>query len=245
MTDTTDYAGQPFDRQKFESLLKRRFFYTEAFEIYRTVSGFEGDNRGLFDYGPPGCGLMANIVDLWRKHFILEQVTAVESVREYTPNVIEPSFGIGRILYSLLEQVYWCRPHDAARGILSLPLSVAPTKVLLVPLSSHPSFTPIIKKLSRKLRTLGISNRVDNSSASIGKRYARNDELGTPFGITVDFETVKDGSVTLRERDSTKQVRASEKEVFAAVKNLVEGVERWEDVVGRLPVFTTPQEGDE
>lgn len=72
---------------------------------------------------------------------------------------------------------------------------------------------------------------------SIDKRYARNDELGTPFGITVDFETVQNGSLTLRERDSTMQVRSGEEEVFGAVMNLVAGLEAWEDVLGKLPRF--------
>ncbi|OCL09194.1 glycyl-tRNA synthetase [Glonium stellatum] len=161
----------------------------------------------------------------------------VEHTRDYTPNVIEPSFGIGRILYSLLEQIYWHRPEDVARGVLSLPFSVAPTKVLLVPLSSQPEFVPIIRKISQRLRSLGISNRIDDTSASIGKRYSRNDELGTPLGITVDFDSVKDGSITLRDRDSTKQVRASQDEVIAAIKSLVEGQETWEDVFKRLPEF--------
>lgn len=84
---------------------------------------------------------------------------------------------------------------------------------------------------------MGVSNRVDDSSASIGKRYARNDELGTPFGITVDFQSVKDNTFTLRDRDSMKQVRASEDEICKAVKSLVEGEETWEDVRKRLPEF--------
>lgn len=95
-----------------------------------------------------------------------------------------------------------------------------------------------MRKLSRKLRALGIFSRVDNSGASIGKRYARNDELGTPFGITVYFETVKDGSLTLRERDSTKQVRASEEDILAVVKSLIDESETWEDILRRLPGFT-------
>jgi glycyl-tRNA synthetase len=78
---------------------------------------------------------------------------------------------------------------------------------------------------------------VDNSSASIGKRSARNDELGTPFGITLDLETVKNGSLTLRERDTTKQVRASEDEILDAVKNLVNMSETWLDVSKHLPEF--------
>jgi glycyl-tRNA synthetase len=89
-----------------------------------------------------------------------------------------------------------------------------------------------------KLRRSGISNRVDDSSASIGKRYSRNDELGTPFGITVDFQSVKDNTFTLRDRDTTKQVRASEDEILQAIKLLVDGEETWEDVRKRLPEFT-------
>jgi glycyl-tRNA synthetase len=91
--------------------------------------------------------------------------------------------------------------------------------------------------MTQKLRRLGVSNRVDDSSASIGKRYARNDELGTPLGITVDFQSVKDNTFTLRDRDTTKQVRASEDEICKAVKALVDGEETWEDVRKRLPEF--------
>lgn len=121
--------------------------------------------------------------------------------------------------------------------VLSFPPTVAPTKVLIVPLSGHLDFKPFISKLTYKLRRMGISNRIDDSSASIGKRYARNDELGTPLGITIDFQTVKDNSVTLRDRDSTKQVRATEDEICAAIKSLVDGEETWEEVQKRLPAF--------
>lgn len=122
--------------------------------------------------------------------------------------------------------------------VLSFPPAVAPTKVLLVPLSTHESFRPLVQRLSANLRRAGISSKVDDSSASIGKRYARNDELGTPFGVTVDFQSVKDNTFTLRERDSTKQVRASEDEILQAIKSLVDGVEVWQDVQKRLPEFT-------
>ncbi len=108
----------------------------------------------------------------------------------------------------------------------------------MVPLSSNTVFNPLIRHLSQRLRSLGISNRVDDSSASIGKRYARNDELGTALGITVDFQSVQDGSITLRDRDSTKQVRAGEDEILAAVQALIDGSETWSDVMQRLPQFT-------
>lgn len=92
--------------------------------------------------------------------------------------------------------------------------------------------------MTSKLRRLGISNRVDDSSASIGKRYARNDELGTPFGLTVDFQSVEDSTFTLRDRDTTKQVRASEDEILKALKSLTDGEETWSDILKRLPEFT-------
>jgi glycyl-tRNA synthetase len=114
---------------------------------------------------------------------------------------------------------------------------VAPNKVLIVPLSSNPQLNPIARELSARLRRLGIANVIDASSASIGKRYARNDELGTPLGVTVDFDTLKDGSVTLRERDSMVQVRGSEDEVVTAIKGLVEGTETWEQVTARMEIF--------
>ncbi|KAI9844886.1 MAG: Glycine--tRNA ligase 1, mitochondrial [Sclerophora amabilis] len=168
----------------------------------------------------------------------------VESIRQYIPNVIEPSFGIGRIIYCLLEHLYWHRRGDEARGVLSFPPSVAPTKVLIVPLSTHPSFAPYLKQLSQQLRALGVSYRVDDSSASIGKRYSRNDELGTSFGITVDFDSVKDDTFTLRDRDSTKQVRANATEIMRAIKNLADDVESWTDVFKRLPEFKGPSGED-
>lgn len=160
----------------------------------------------------------------------IEKRTRVTNIREYTPSVIEPSFGIGRILYTLMEHVYWSRPEDANRGVLSFPPSMAPTKVLLVPLSSNTQFNPALAKIGAAIRKNGISSRVDASSASIGKRYARNDELGTPFGITVDFQTLQDDTITLRERDSTRQVRGTIAEVVEAVRQLVEGEKTWEEL---------------
>ncbi|KAI5790286.1 glycyl-tRNA synthetase [Geopyxis carbonaria] len=160
-----------------------------------------------------------------------------QTTREFTPNVIEPSFGIGRIFYSLIEHLFYTRPSDAARGVLAFPPKIAPTKVLLVPLSGKDEFNPIVAELGRTLRKAGIANRVDDSSATIGKRYARNDELGTPFGVTVDFQTLKDGTVTLRERDSMKQVRGETEVVVRAVADMLEGRESWEEVVQRMGEF--------
>jgi len=71
MATTTTFKGEPFSRELLEQLIKRRLFYTPSFEIYQGIQGIE--SKGLFDYGPPGCSLQANIVDIWKKHFILEE----------------------------------------------------------------------------------------------------------------------------------------------------------------------------
>ncbi|RCI16138.1 hypothetical protein L249_2131 [Ophiocordyceps polyrhachis-furcata BCC 54312] len=185
-------------------------------------------------------GVADGKVDIKGDSVKIEFRKRVENTREYTPNVIEPSFGIGRILYALVEHNFWTRASDGgdeARGVLSFPPIVAPTKVLLVPLSSNAQFKPAVKELSQKLRRLGVSSRVDDSSASIGKRYSRNDELGTPLGVTVDFQTLQDGTVTLRDRDSTTQVRAAEKEILAAIQSLVDGTKDWATISSELPKF--------
>lgn len=168
----------------------------------------------------------------------IEKVKRMEHVREYVPNVIEPSFGIGRIIYSIFEHCFWTRPEDSARGILSFPPLVAPTKVLLVPLSNNKTLKGMIDMVSGSLKEANIPFRIDDSGVSIGKRYARNDELGTPFGITIDFDSLKDESVTLRERDSTRQMRGSIKDVIKSIVDICYKGGSWDESTKKLTVFT-------
>lgn len=122
---------------------------------------------------------------------------------------------------------------------------MAPTKVLVAPLFKEKEYSTIAEELSRKLRALGISSRVDKSGASIGKRYSRNDEVGTPFGITVDTTTLEDGSVTMRDRDSMDQVRADEARIFEAVQAMLAGSKTWADIKGELPIFVRKESEEE
>ncbi|KAF5677881.1 glycyl-trna synthetase [Fusarium heterosporum] len=198
----------------------------------------ELSDNGSITLEVPGVG--DGKVQVSKDAIAIEFRKRVENTREFVPNVIEPSFGIGRILYSLMEHSFWTRGSeggDEARGVLSFRPTVAPTKVLLVPLSSNAQFKPLLKQLSQRLRSAGISSRVDDSSASIGKRYSRNDELGTPLGITIDFQTVQDGTVTLRDRDSTNQVRAEQEKIIDAIRSLVDGSKSWSQVESELPKF--------
>lgn len=170
----------------------------------------------------------------------IERQTLKQSIREFTPNVIEPSFGLGRILYTLLEHSFWSREQDVDRGVLSLPVVVAPTKVLIVPLSTK-KFDELVQEVSSKLRKAGVFSRVDDSNQSIGRRYARNDELGTPFGLTLDFASVQHRTMTLRERDTTEQLIGDIDEVIAVVIDLCNGAIGWAEACERLPRYTGQQ----
>ncbi|AMD18784.1 HBL118Cp [Eremothecium sinecaudum] len=185
---------------------------------------------------------MEGDIELDDKFITIEHRQKTEHVREYVPNVIEPSFGIGRIIYAIFEHSFWSRPEDTARAVLSFPPLVAPTKVLLVPLSNNAELTPVVKKVSEILRSEKIPFKVDDSGVSIGKRYSRNDELGTPFGITIDFESAKDGSVTLRERDSTKQVRGSVADIIAVIRDITYNGVSWEQGTKHLAEFISQSE---
>ncbi|KAF8511031.1 glycine-tRNA ligase [Gautieria morchelliformis] len=167
----------------------------------------------------------------------IKRTVVKQSTREFVPNVIEPSFGLGRILYMLLEHSFWTREDDEQKGVLSLPILVAPIKVLIVPLSAKEELQPLVQEVSAKLRREGVFSRVDDSTASIGKRYARNDELGTPFGITVDFASPKNRTLTLRERDTTSQLIGSVDDVLRVVCTLVRGDITWEDASAQLSIY--------
>ena len=86
MASTTTLKGQPLDRPVFDSMLRRRMFYTPSFEIY-------GGTAGLYDYGPPGCSLQANVIDLWRKHFVLEEDMLEVDCTALTPHEVLKTSG--------------------------------------------------------------------------------------------------------------------------------------------------------
>lgn len=231
------------DKKKFGPKFRKDAGAVTKFLTERTQCELEDLAKELADSGKivaqvPGVGEVEIPAELVK----IARVERTEHIREFTPNVIEPSFGLGRIIYSVFEHSFWARPEDKDRSVLSLPPLVAPTKVLVVPLSSHSDLTPLVSKITSALRKAQVPFKVDDSSASIGKRYARNDELGTPFGITIDFDTVKDGSVTLRERDSTKQVRGSLEDIVNAVKAITYDGVSWAQGTSLLTPFETVTE---
>lgn len=129
----------------------------------------------------------------------------------WTPYVIEPAAGLTRSLMAFLVDAYHEEEVPNAKGgtdtrtVLKLHPKLAPVKAAVLPLSKNEELTPIAKELAAKLRQ--IWNIDYDESAAIGRRYRRQDEIGTPFCITVDFDTKEDRAVTIRERDSMEQSR--------------------------------------
>ncbi|KZC10262.1 PREDICTED: glycine--tRNA ligase [Dufourea novaeangliae] len=159
-------------------------------------------------------------------------------VEEIIPSVIEPSFGIGRIMYAIFEHNFRTREGDEKRTYFSLPPVVAPLKCSVLPLSGNDEFVPFVKQLSQNLTKLDVSHKIDDSSGSIGRRYARTDEIAIPFGITIDFDTLKTPhSATLRERDSMGQVRINLDELPSVVRDLSYGKITWSEVEAKYPKF--------
>ncbi|XP_032094193.1 glycine--tRNA ligase-like [Thamnophis elegans] len=166
-------------------------------------------------------------------------------VEEIVPNVIEPSFGLGRIMYSIFEHTFRIREGDEQRTYFSFPAVVAPFKCSVLPLSQNQEFIPFVKELSEALTRNGVSHKVDDSSGSIGRRYARTDEIGVAFGITVDFDTVNKTphTATLRDRDSMRQIRAEISKLPVLVGDLANGNITWADVEARYPPFEGQETG--
>lgn len=162
---------------------------------------------------------------------------------KFTPSVIEPSFGMGRILYSLLEHSFYQRDGDDQRCVMKFNPQVAPQKCAVLPISSNPEMNAIVEEIAAALMESDMSTKVDTSTASLGRRYARADEVGVPFAVTVDFETLTDGTVTLRERDSTTQIRLPKDDVTRLIFDIVHNRTNWEEAKKKYPVVIVDEEG--
>uniref|UniRef100_A0A061R117 Glycine--tRNA ligase n=1 Tax=Tetraselmis sp. GSL018 TaxID=582737 RepID=A0A061R117_9CHLO len=180
--------------------------------------------------------------DLRAEHVSIKRVTNKQNGRSFTPSVIEPSFGIGRIMYCMFEHCFYTRQDDENKGVFAFKPHIAPTKATVFPLLQKPELNERARAISAELTKLRLSNIIDTTGTGIGKRYARTDELGVPFAVTVDYETVSNNTVTLRERDSTSQVRVPAGEVPAVVRDLVSGELKWDDVTAKYPAQATASE---
>ncbi|MEO3858579.1 glycine--tRNA ligase [Acrocarpospora sp. B8E8] len=145
-----------------------------------------------------------------------------ETGERYVPYVIEPAAGVDRAALTFLLDAYTVDQAPNAKGVMEertvmrLDHRLAPVKVAVLPLSRNADLSPKAKDLAAQLRRRW---NVDfDDAGAIGRRYRRQDEIGTPFAITVDFDTLEDHAVTIRERDTMAQQRVSLDQVEAYLR---------------------------
>ena len=148
---------------------------------------------------------------------------------DIVPHVVEPSYGIDRMCYAVLEQAY---DEDTADGetrtVMRFAPCVAPVQVAVFPLMTRDGLDTIALDITHAFHRKGIQAEYDDSGA-IGRRYRRQDEIGTPFAVTVDYDTKENNTVTLRDRDSMKQVRVAIDKLPETLSLLIDGSVKFED----------------
>ena len=147
-----------------------------------------------------------------------------QTKEKYIPHCIEPSLGVDRLMLALICSAY---AEDEVggekRSLLKFDPKVAPIKIAVLPLvKNKEALVTVARELFDKLRVRW--NCQWDATGAIGRRYRRADEVGTPFCITVDFETIeKDNAVTIRDRDTTEQIRIPMDEVVSYLSKQIDG----------------------
>ncbi len=160
------------------------------------------------------------------EHVEIIHQKVVERGKRFIPHVVEPSFGSDRLLYVALEYAYHAKDD---RAMLSFPRDIAPLQVGVYPLVSKDGLPEKALELHKIMLDESFLAEYDEAG-SIGRRYARADEIGIPLGITVDYETLSDNTVTIRDRDSWKQVRTSIEDLPELLHKYFRGKINFEDL---------------
>jgi glycyl-tRNA synthetase len=147
----------------------------------------------------------------------------------FIPHVLELSFGIDRMLWALLDAKYEkVKTEKGERYVLHLPPKIAPTQVAVLPLLGKDGLPekamPIYEQLAKEFKCFY------DVGGSIGRRYARMDEIGTPYCVTIDHQTLQDGTVTIRERDTAAQKRPASSELGPIIGKLLSGDMKFESL---------------
>jgi glycyl-tRNA synthetase len=153
--------------------------------------------------------VMVGNYQVFKEQVEIGQQKIVERGKRFIPHVVEPSFGCDRLFYVALEYAYKVKDD---RVVLSFPRCITPIQVGIYPLMGKDGLDTKALELQKQLTAAGFMTDYDESG-SIGRRYARADEAGVALGITIDYDTLNDDTVTIRDRDSWQQVRTPIKEL--------------------------------
>ncbi len=193
-------------------------FGERARDVFKALSRVSSEELVNLVESAKGDTIVIEGIEIPRNLIKVEEVTERIAVEKFVPHVVEPSFGAERLLYVALEFAYH---EENGRVVLRFPPYLAPIKAVVLPLVDREPLTSIARNVLALLSSAGITAYYDDSG-SIGRRYARADEIGVPFAITVDFDTPSTNTVTVRDRDTKKQVRIPINELVKALKSCIE-----------------------
>jgi len=234
-------AKKPAEALAFEEALAKNGKASINVASYEVLLAKQAAEKAAKEGKPykPDVAVDSDTVEVTRDMVSFKEVTITVKGETVQPHVIEPAFGIGRIMYSIFEHSFRQRvvQNEAEkRWYLSLPAIIAPIKFSVLPLVTH---SDVQKALANEVRTilldLGYSAKLDATHEAIGRRYARTDEIGIPFGVTIDNQSKDDRTVTVRERDSCAQVRVKIDELHKVARDLMKASDdgAWGSVVKR------------
>ncbi len=161
--------------------------------------------------------------DLSRHQEFSKQNLSVKVEKEQVvPEVLEIAFGIERPLFCLIDNSFRSESKERDTDWLQFPPEVAPIQVAVFPLMGKPELLDPASEIFSDVMDAGFVAQYD-VGGSIGKRYRRQDEVGTPFCVTIDYTTIEDGTVTVRDRDTMEQVRVRKDNLTKVLRDLVRG----------------------
>ena len=207
--------GVPDDRIRIRQHLptERVFYAADAWDIEIKTNNF-----GWVEL----CGVHDR-TDYDLKQHSKESGTNLEAVREdgsrFVPHILEIAFGTDRPTYALIDLFYQKKEEDDGKTIFKIPYHMAPIAVSVFPLMKKDELVEIAQSVSSELSQYFIVDY--DASGSIGKRYLRSMTNGIPFAVTIDFDSIKDEMVTVRDRDSGKQERVKINELKDKLKGLL------------------------
>jgi glycyl-tRNA synthetase len=137
---------------------------------------------------------------------------------KFVPHVIEPSYGVDRVMFALLNEAYTEDELNGEKRVyLKFKPNIAPVKVAVFPLlKNKPELVTKAREVFDMIRK-EVPQTMFDDNGNIGKRYRRQDEIGTPNCITIDFDTLEDDTVTLRDRDTGEQKRIKVEEIISSI----------------------------
>lgn len=203
--------GLPANKIKEDELFKEdRAHYSD-----RTIDFYYD-----FPHGPDELAGLAYRADFdLRRHHELSgknmEYRPKDQSKPFIPHVIEPTFGLDRHILAVLSNAYSEDKQSGEKRVyLKLPTNLAPVKAAVFPLlKNKPELVKKARDVYKKLQKATSGEVMWDDNGNIGKRYRRQDEIGTPRTITIDFQTLADDSVTIRDRDTTEQVRQEISEI--------------------------------